>query len=363
MKYMNKNIKLCILIIASFILGGALTYTILRFSPEGNITQTITKNGQVITEKNSLAASVEKVKDAVVMMQAYKGGELASTGTGFVYKIEDKYAYVLTNQHVVNGGDEVKVVLSNDEVKDGKIMGHDEYLDLAVIRIEKGNNMTYVSLKESASTKEGDTIFTIGTPLGSSYRGSVTAGVLSGKDRLVTVSVNGMSSGDWVMKVLQMDAAVNPGNSGGPLFNVNGDVIGIISMKLVQEEIEGMGFAISSEIVMNHLDTLEKGKEIEWPVMGITMANASDQAAMYRYGNTTKSSDGVIIASVEDGSGAEKAGIKKGDVIIKINGEETRNAAYLRYELYKYKPGDTIDVTYTRDGKENTTKVKLEKED
>ena len=358
---MNKNIKLCILVVASFIIGGAFTFTLFKFAPIG-VTQTITKNGQVITEKNSLASSVEKVRDAVVMIQAYKSEELISTGTGFIYKIDNNDAYILTNNHVTSGGDDIKVVLSTDEVITAKQMGSDEYLDLAVLKIDKSKVKTSVSIKDSSSTKEGDTVFTIGTPLGSDYRGSVTAGVLSGKDRLVTVSVNGMSSsGDWVMKVLQMDAAVNPGNSGGPLFNVNGDVIGIISMKLVKEEIEGMGFAISSEIVMNHLDSLEKGKEIEWPVMGITMAN---QSALFRYGDEeSEVQNGVIIASVEDNSGAADAGIKKGDIIVKINGEETKNAAYLRYELYKYRPGDVIEVTYIRDKKENTTKVKLQKAD
>ncbi len=363
---MNKNIKLCVLIVASFIIGGAFTFTLFKFAPVG-VTQTITKNGQVITEKNSLASSVEKVKDAVVMIQSYKDEELISTGTGFIYKIDDNSAYILTNNHVTSGGDDIKVVLSTDEVLTAKQMGADEYLDLSVLKIDKSKVKTFVSLKGSSSTKEGDTVFTIGTPLGSDYRGSVTSGVLSGKDRLVTVSVNSMSSsGDWVMKVLQMDAAVNPGNSGGPLFNVNGDVIGIISMKLVKEEIEGMGFAISSEIVMNHLDDLEKGKEIEWPVMGVSMANASDQAAMYRYSDEKDGSEvqnGVIIASVEDDSGAAKGGLKKGDIIVKINGEEIKNAAYLRYELYKYSPGDTIDITYIRDKKEHNTKVKLQKAD
>lgn len=360
---MNKNIKLGIVIVASFILGGAFTFSLLRFASDGSVTQTITKNGQVITEKNSLASSVEKVKDAVVMIETYENDELSGTGTGFVYKIGEKNAYILTNNHVVNGGTSVKVVLPDDTEVDGKVLGSDGYLDLAVISIDKSVATTTVNLKESATTKEGDTVFTIGTPLGSSYRGSVTAGVLSGKDRLVTVSVNGSSSGDWVMKVLQMDAAVNPGNSGGPLFNVNGDVIGIISMKLVQEEIEGMGFAISSEIVMNHLESLEKGEEIEWPVMGVAMANVSDQAAMYRYGQEgSKVKQGVVIASVEDKSGAADAGLEKGDIIVKINGEETRDAAYLRYELYKYKPGNIIEVTYIRNDKEHTAKVKLQKQ-
>lgn len=360
---MNNKAKLCVLIIASFVIGGAFTYSILKFSPDGAVTRTITKNGQVITEKNSLASSVEKVQDAVVMIQAYQGEQLASTGTGFVYKMDDKYAYILTNQHVINGGDSINVVLNTAEVLKAKVMGGDEYLDLAVLRVDNKKVTTNVKIAEKDETRLGDTVFTIGTPLGSAYRGSVTAGVLSGKDRLVTVNVNTTGSGDWVMKVLQVDAAVNPGNSGGPLFNVNGDVIGIISMKLVQEEIEGMGFAISSDLVKNHLDSLEKGEEIEWPVMGISMTNADSQSSFFNFGIQAEPTNGVLIAGVEDGSGAEKAGIKKGDIITKINGEETSNAAYLRYELYKYKPGDTIEVTYLRDKKEHTTKVKLEKAD
>lgn len=360
---MNNKTKSCILIIASFVIGGAFTYSILKFSPAGAVTRTITKNGQVITEKNSLAPSVEKVQDAVVMIESYQDEQLASTGTGFVYKMDDKYAYILTNQHVINGGTSINVVLRSDEQLEAKVMGGDEYLDLAVLRVDNKSVTTEVKLAEKDETRLGDTVFTIGTPLGSDYRGSVTAGVLSGKDRLVTVNVNTSGSGDWVMKVLQVDAAVNPGNSGGPLFNVNGDVIGIISMKLVQEEIEGMGFAISSELVKNHLDALEKGDDIVWPVMGISMTNANNQSGFFNFNIEEETTDGVLVAGVEKNSGADKAGIKEGDIIVKINGEDTSNSAYLRYELYKYKPGDTIDVTYIRDKKEHTVKVKLQKAD
>ena len=165
------------------------------------------------------------------------------------------------------------------------------------------------------------------------------------------------------MKVLQIDAAINPGNSGGPLVNINGEVIGVNSMKLVEDEIEGMGFAIPIEIAMAHVEELEKGKSIEWPMLGISMANVTDESLLYRNHIQVDSSikSGVVVVEISNGSGASKSDLKSGDVITKLNGEKVENTAYLRYELYKNKPGDTIDITYIRDGKEHSTKVTLTK--
>ena len=166
------------------------------------------------------------------------------------------------------------------------------------------------------------------------------------------------------MEVLQTDAAINPGNSGGPLFNVNGEVIGIISMKLVQTEVEGMGFAIPIEYATSKLETLEKGETIEWPLLGVQMVNVSDALNSYRYSNYNIPEgveSGVIVVGIEKGTGAEHSDLQEGDIIAKINDEEVENSAYLRYELYKYSPGDKITVTYLRDGKEHTTQVTLSK--
>ena len=199
--------------------------------------------------------------------------------------------------------------------------------------------------------------------MGVAYRGSVTAGILSGKDRMVSVSVSNASSNDWVMRVLQIDASINPGNSGGPLLNVNGEVIGICSLKLVDDDIEGMGFAIPIEYAMNHVESLEQGQEIEWPVLGISMSNVTDTVTLYRNGILIDSdlTKGAVVVSTTDGSGAANAGLKKGDVIIKLDGNEIKDSAYLRYELYQHQAGDTIEITYIRDNKEHTTQVTLGK--
>lgn len=364
---MDSKDKKVLIIFFGIILVVIALFCLVKFTPVldfFNPNRTvITKNDTQVVEKSSLATSIDKIKDAVMVVESYRAGQKVSTGTGFVYKTDNKYGYVLTNQHVIANADNVQLLLSNDNKVDGVLLGSDEYLDLAVIRIDKKNVLAVAELSSSEDTKIGDQVFTIGSPLGEEYRGSVTSGILSGKDRLVSVKVSNSSTEDWVMKVLQTDAAVNPGNSGGPLVNINGEVIGVISMKLADEEIEGMGFAIPIESAKSHLEALEAKQEIEWPVLGITMANVNDAVALYRYQiDIDKSVDyGVVITGISENTGAAKADLKERDIIIAIDGEKVKNTAYLRYELYKHKVGDTISVTYIRDNKERTTKVTLSK--
>ena len=296
-----------------------------------------------------------------MVVQGYSNNQLASTGTGFVYKTDDKYGYILTNQHVISTLSKITALFTNDKEVETTVLGSDEYLDLAVLRVPKEEVLMVATIGNSEKVSLGDSIFTVGSPLGANYRGSVTSGVLSGKDRMVSVTVSNSRSSDWVMRVLQIDASINPGNSGGPLLNVNGEVIGICSMKLVDDEIEGMGFAIPIEYAMNHADSLEKGEAIKWPVLGIRMVNITDTATLRQYGISLSkdvTSGTVVIEAVKD-SAAAKAGIEKGDIITKVDGNKVKDYAYLRYELYQHQAGDTIEITYLRKGKEHTTKVTL----
>ncbi len=362
----KENIKLVPLIIFSFVIGGIVTLSMLKWTPIldqiiGSRNTVITKNGTQVYEKGSLAASVEKIYDAVVVVQGYSNNQLASTGTGFVYKTDDKYGYILTNQHVISTLSKITVLFTNDKEVETTVLGSDEYLDLAVLRVPKEEVLMVATIGSSEKVSLGDSVFTVGSPLGADYRGSVTSGVLSGKDRMVSVTVSNSRSSDWVMRVLQIDASINPGNSGGPLLNVNGEVIGICSMKLVDDEIEGMGFAIPIEYAMNHADSLEKGKAIKWPVLGIRMANITDTATLRQYGISISSdvTSGTVVVEAEKDSSADKAGITKGDIITKVDGNKVKDYAYLRYELYQHQAGDTIEITYLRNGKEHTTKVTL----
>ena len=371
----SERIKEAILIIVSFVIGGVLTFIVIdgkdllnktttTSSASSGLTCSAADCTKVVVDESGISEAVEKVYDGVLMIRNYQNDEVASTGTGFVYKIEGDDAYVITNQHVVDGADRITLITSTDEEIEGEVLGGDSYVDIAIVRMQKTDDLVALTLGNSENSKLGDLVFTIGNPLGYEYRGSVSTGHLAGKDRLVSVSTdNNSSSSDWVMKVLQTDAAINPGNSGGPLMNLNGEVIGVISLKLVQTEVEGMGFAIPIEYVNSKIETLENGESIEWPVLGVQMLNVSDAKYSYRYNFDIPNDvdSGVVIAGIEEGTGAASSDLKAGDIVTAINGVEVSDSAYLRYELYKYQAGDTIELTYLRAGEEHTTKVKLSK--
>ena len=349
----KKSYKDIVIVILAFLLGALLMYLLLRLNTNNIV---ISK----IYDKSSLSSSVEKVYDSVVVVESYTGSTLDSTGTGFFYKKDNKYAYILTNEHVLSSAI-TEVTTSTDEKTDAAILGKDEYLDLAVLRVDKKYAKQIANLGSSDKMNLGDTIFTIGAPLGINYKGSVTSGVLSGKDRMVQTTIEGKTTGGWLMKVLQIDASINKGNSGGPLLNVNGDVVGICSLKLTDEEIEGMGFAIPIEYAKAHLNEFETGKKLSWPELGIKMTDVINTATLevnnIELPITLR--EGVAILDVKKGSSAEKANLKKGDIIVSINDNSTKNIAYLKYELFQHQVGEKITINFIRKGKNKTTSTLL----
>ena len=291
-----------------------------------------------------IADAVEKVYDSVVTVKNYVRNQLYSTGSGFVFKIDNKYGYILTNYHVISGGNEVSVVFTNNKDEKVTIVGYDEYSDIAVLAVDKSLVLDIAQIGSSNDMRIGDTTFAVGTPVDSSvYSWSVTRGILSGKDRMVQVD-------NYVMSVLQTDTAINSGNSGGPLCNSNGEVIGITNMKLASSQIEGMGFAIPIEKKIKNAETIISGKKISRPYLGISIYDSNN------YFNNTS---GVYVETVEKNGAAYNAGIKSGDKILKVNGVEIANTSYFRYQLYKYNIGDKIKITIERNGIEKTLTVTL----
>lgn len=361
---MREKILNLFLVVVVFGAGAGCMYVVdekLFANDQSTVTNTntiIEKKDVSITD-DGIAESVDKIYDAVVMIKNYQNNRYAGSGSGFVYKVDSKYGYIMTNYHVVEKADKITIVFSNEKEAVGTVLGGDEYLDVSVVRVDKENVIKVAEIGKTDELRLGDTIFAVGSPVGSDYYNTITRGIVSGIDRKITVSVE--STDDWVMKAIQVDAAINPGNSGGPLVNSNGEVIGINSMKLVDSDIEGMGFSIKIDDAMKYVSTFEKGEEIERPVLGITLTNYDETRTLQRYGITLDSSIeyGVVVISVVDGSGASVSGLKKGDVIVKIGDEKINNQAYLKYVLYSYKVGDTVDMTYIRDGVQHTTKVKL----
>lgn len=364
----NDKSTLLVAIIA-LIIGAAGMYLLIYYVlPIDNSSTVINKSEKEVTvTENGIADSVEKLYDAVVVVEVYVNNQLHSSGTGFVYKTEKDKAYILTNNHVINasGNKEVRVIFTDGTEEKVTIEGSDAFSDLAVLSLDADKVSSVAEIGTTEDMRLGDTVFTIGAPLDTEYYWTVTRGVLSGKDRMVEVSSsNSSKTNDYVMRVLQTDASINSGNSGGPIANVNGQVIGITNMKLVSDGVEGIGFAIPIEDAVEFADTIISGKKIERPLLGVTMASLSsleDRWELYKAGITlnTELTAGVVAYEIQSGSPADKAGLKRGDIITAIDDTNIKNVATLRYYLYKHSVGDTINVTIEREGKIQTLKVKL----
>ena len=355
----TSNKKIILVGIAMFFIGAIGLYLLIYFFPDPFM-KTIMEEREVrnvtVTD-TGIADAVEKIYDAVVVVKTYRDGSLYATGTGFVYKEDGDTAYILTNNHVIEDGDEIYVEFTDGSNVITTVEGADVYSDIAVLSLSSEHVTTVAQIGSSEDARVGDTVFTVGAPIDSStYSGTVTRGILSGKNRLVSVSTTNNSTSDMMMSVLQTDAAINSGNSGGPLANANGEVIGITSLKLsssssTSASIEGMGFAIPIETALNYAEKLEQGETIVRPQLGITMSNLSD--AIYRHYSELRNIDidsGVYVEEVSSGSPAEKGGLKVGDIIISADGEDVPNLAYLRYLLYNHDVGDTMSLTVYRNG-------------
>lgn len=357
-------------ILAAGITGGA-SYLYYQSNPATNVVSTTTVNDGKATTKTLSGASdaatvYQAVKEAVVSVINYSGSQESSSGSGVIYKLTDGKAYLVTNNHVVDGATSLKVVLYSGKSVDAKLVGTDAMTDLAVLKIDSTDVKGVAQFADSNEVQVGEDVLAIGSPLGAEYASSVTAGIVSATNRLVSAQTeDGTNLGESV--AIQTDTAINPGNSGGPLVNMAGQVIGINSQKLTQTSdgtnVEGMGFAIPSDVVVNIVNKLVKNGEVVRPALGVSLVdlssvNSQDRKDTLKIPNSVDA--GVVIAGFSNNSSpAKKAGIKKYDVITKIDGVKVANVAKARTELYKHNLNDTIEVTYYHQKIEKTVKVKL----
>ncbi|WP_312499076.1 trypsin-like peptidase domain-containing protein [Enterococcus sp.] len=293
--------------------------------------------------------------------------EAASEGSGVIYKVDGDTAYVVTNNHVVEGQSGLEVVLSDGTKVTGELVGTDAYTDLAVIKIASDKVETVATFGDSSALKVGEPAIAIGSPLGSDYANSVTQGIISSLNRQVT-SQN--DSGETVsINAIQTDAAINPGNSGGPLINVDGQVVGINSSKIASTSestssvsVEGMGFAIPSNDVVEIINQLEADGKVVRPALGIRTIDLSSitsqqQEQILKVPSSVTA--GVVVYSVNNATPAEQAGLQQYDVITKVDDTEISSTTDLQSALYKHKVGDTITLTFYRGDEEKTATVEL----
>jgi len=266
----------------------------------------------------------------------------SSLGSGFIIS---KDGYIVTNNHVIKDADQIKVILHDKSEYEATIIGTDPMTDLALIKI-KAKNLVPLKFGSSSDTEVGSWVVAIGSPFG--LEQTVTAGIVSAKGRII-------GSGPYD-DFIQTDASINPGNSGGPLLNLNGEVIGI-NTAIIRSG-QGIGFAIPSDLATDVIDQLTRQKTVSRGWMGVGIQKVTKQLAKY-YG--IKETRGVYVAKVYQGDPADKAGIKVGDVIFKINDKKIESSRDLTMTIARSSVGKTVKVTVIRDGKEKVLKVKLGK--
>lgn len=290
-------------------------------------------------------------------------GNEAGTGSGVVYKKANGKAWIVTNEHVIQGANALEVTLSDGTKIPAKVRGSDQWTDLAVIEVNSDKVKTVAEFGKSAAVKPGEPVIAIGNPLGLQFSGSITQGIISGVERTIEIDINQDGQVDWNAEVLQTDAAINPGNSGGALVNLNGQVIGINSMKIAQEAVEGIGLSIPIDTVIPIISDIEKYGEVKRPYMGINLASV-EEVSQYHQQNTLKLpnnvTNGVAITGVQSNSPASKAGLKEFDVIVELDGKKVKDVVELRKYLYNKKDiGDDVKITYYRNGKKQNTTIRL----
>ena len=386
-KFYKKGVKVLAIILIGFLSGALGSFVTLQlYQKQGN--QATNNNSGTVTQtsyknENSTTQAVNKVKDAVVSIITYSSSssrqssvfngdetnsdsdnqQIASEGSGVIYKKDDKDAYLVTNTHVINGASKVDIRLADGTKVPGEIVGSDTFSDIAVVKISSEKVTTVAEFGDSSQLSVGETAIAIGSPLGSEYANTVTQGIISSLNR--NVSLKSEDGQAISTKAIQTDTAINPGNSGGPLVNIQGQVIGITSSKIASNggtSVEGLGFAIPSNDAQNIIKQLESDGKVTRPALGIQMVNLSNVGAsdLRKLNIPSGLTSGVVVRSVQNNMPAN-GHLQKYDVITKVDDKEIASSTDLQHALYNHAIGDTIKVTYYRNGKEETTSIKLDK--
>ncbi len=333
------------------------------------------KTEEPAPQRQTTETAIKQVRDDVVsVINSQKASDLLESsekpdtdelgiGSGVIYKVTDEYAYIVTNEHVIKDANTIEVTMTNNEKQVAKVMGSDQWTDLAVLRIPKGKIQNHIEFADSNSVVVGETAIAIGSPLSQAFAGSVSQGIISGKNRSVPVDFDNDGEYDYEANVLQTDAAINPGNSGGALINQEGRLIGINALKISLDNVEGISFAIPANEVKEITAILEDKGEIKRPSLGVMVEDLSNleiDAVRAQINLPESVNKGVVITGFDTGSAAQDAGLATKDVITQIDDTPIESLVQFRKVLYYNKKiGDDLNITFYRQGKQETVKAKL----
>ena len=361
-KKKHRGAKIVALMLACGLIGGAIgagaTGAVRTAANRGTNTTAIEVSDRETTEVETVAVtgmkqmsftelykaninSVVSINTTITTNVFNQTVQNASAGSGFIIT---KDGYIVTNYHVIDSADTVKVTLYDGATYDAKIVGGDEDYDIAVLKID-ATDLQAVTFGDSTKLQVGESIAAIGNPLGE-LTFSMSEGIVSSVDRAINVD-------GTPFNMIQVTAAINPGNSGGPLFNTYGEVVGIVSAKYssyASNSVEGLGFAIPiNDVIAMVEDIMENGRVTNRPYFAMMASSVNANFAMQ---NGLAVSTGVYVSSVEAGGASEKAGLKSGDVIVKVDDKAISDMKDLNGIKKSYKAGDTVTVTVNRAGKE-----------
>lgn len=306
------------------------------------------RNTPIVRAAQSVGPAVVGITNKAFARDIFNRKVLVEQGSGSGV-IFDANGYIVTNYHVVQNAQEIAVALADGRTLTGKVIGGDQATDLAVVKVD-ATDLPVAVLGDSDSLMVGEPAIAIGNPLGLEFKGSVTTGVISALNRSLDI-------GERRFKLIQTDAAINPGNSGGALVNADGVVVGINSAKIAISGVEGIGFAIPINSARPVLQSLiDKGRVIR-AYLGV---GALDPATAAKYGYELNLKKGIYLAKVVPNGPAFKAGMREGDIILKVAGVETNSVAELRSVLDAQQVGSRVDVVILRDGQDQTINILLE---
>ncbi len=306
------------------------------------------------TNEKETIKEFEKASNSVVSIQTYINCALNKKGSGFIYKADKDYAYILTNNHVIEDTTSYKVFISETESVNAKLLGYDKYLDAAVLSIEN-DDYKALKLNNKNNLNIGDSVYTIGTPLDNEFYNSVASGIISKTSRF---RIEENSNEDILMNMIQTDIITNQGNSGGPLFNKNLEVIGMMTSNIKSTNPTGISYAVPITEIIPKLDEIEKGQVVERKINNVEIVDIKDSEKLYVNDliEKTQEDQGVVVLNDDKDSS-----LKKGDVIVEIDNKEIKDINYYNYYLNQYKLNSKVKLKVKRNNKYKTITVELNK--
>ncbi|MCL6457472.1 MAG: trypsin-like peptidase domain-containing protein, partial [Gorillibacterium sp.] len=355
-------VLLTLVVVLALVIGSSLTILFYRLTDQDLVPAAIAAAPNISSDERKVSA-VNAVQPTVVsvitMLKEESKVSDMGMGSGVIFRKDGNRALIVTNNHVIEEGNSFEVVLAEGDRRKAVVVGKDSYTDLAVLSIDVAGIKKFAEFGDSDKLKPGETAIAIGNPLGLSFSHTVTAGIISSAQQTIPVNLGKDGDVQWEMEVIQTDAPINQGNSGGALINLDGQVIGINSMKIASAGVEGLGFAIPANIVVPILDTLVRDHKIKRPKMGIFSEDVQAFSSGLETLNLPKGVDtGVIVTDVADP--AKTSGLKTSDVIVKLDNSKVNSTMELRKYLFNSKKiGDKLAVTYYRNGERLTLTLTL----